>query len=686
MSEKRFLTIISFSALIGLYVVMTMPKNIFYVSLALFVTFIIFHRATVNRYTAEMSIALVGVLLSFAYFNFYNDKINTYFQKTIDRDVIRNGTIVSQSKTDYGSREYTVKLNSLNGEKINNFSVKVYVDDVFYTGDKIEMYGKLEKFSPKSNYLINYSNSIFANFEPYKINIRTPKMGFYKFFGDLRYSLFYRMGNLYDDYTLPVAAAMGIGNKTKLNDTLLNKFRDVGMSHTLVVSGLHIGFIVLAFEMLMKNIPINKRIKNLFLTLFIFIFMGIVGFTPSSVRAGILAISILFGKTFFLEIDNYTILGITVLLTILSNPYKAVNAGLLLSYAAYFGVVYAVDFSANRNFGNIKTSICISVFAMCFTLPITSMLKMNINIFAPIFNVLSAPIIFVVCVLSLFTVIFDFIPILNILSNIILVPLNEYCIKLLIIFVNFCSEKFKFGNFDLSDFEVKLMIFFVTVITVIIFMQLKNKTICKIIVSVSCLVVFLCYNYLNKDVVTVQVFDGISQPFYRVEKNNKEYIVLTENFKEKEFISRLDGENISDFDKIIYCGMDQFNMYFINNPNIQIVCENGVYKNEIFDIHSYISDNDMRYMMNIDGVKFGFSHKEAIMDSPKADFYFLGNDVPQNINSDNIYYFYPLEKSNQYVKDLYDMTELYDKITVKVKDGKYYIVKDVKNFDNRIQN
>ena len=60
-----------------------------------------------------------------------------------------------------------------------------------------------------------------------------------------------------------VAVAMGLGDKNILDVDTVNAFNFTGISHVLVVSGLHVGFIVFVLNKLMKFIPLKKKIKSL---------------------------------------------------------------------------------------------------------------------------------------------------------------------------------------------------------------------------------------------------------------------------------------------------------------------------------------------------------------------------------------------------------------------------------------
>ena len=71
---------------------------------------------------------------------------------------------------------------------------------------------------------------------------------------------------------------------------------------------------------------------------------------------------------------------------------------------------------------------------------------------------------------------------------------------------------------------------------------------------------------------------------------------------------------------------------------------------------------------------------------PGNDFYFFGADTPRNVDADNYFYFYPVNKKNVDLVTEKQAVELYDIIEIKIRktNGEYSIIEDVKNFGSRI--
>ena len=135
------------------------------------------------------------------------------------------------------------------------------------------------------------------------------------------------------------AAAMTAGDRALLTDEVKDAFRGAGLSHVLVVSGLHlsaVGGLVYAAVRRMGR----RRLACACAMFSSLAFMCLTGFTPSVVRAGTAMLLLYGGALFNRKSDALTSLGLAALLLCLQNPYAAVDVSLLLSFSATLGVLW----------------------------------------------------------------------------------------------------------------------------------------------------------------------------------------------------------------------------------------------------------------------------------------------------------------------------------------------------------
>ncbi len=133
--------------------------------------------------------------------------------------------------------------------------------------------------------------------------------------------------------------AICLGDTGGLWDEVDEAFRASGLTHLLVVSGLHLTAVsgsVLGLLFLCRC----RRWLAVLLTMAVTVgFMLFIGLTPSVVRAGVMCLVMLAGSLRRRPADPLNSMGLALMLLLAHNPYMVTDAGLLLSFAATGGVV-----------------------------------------------------------------------------------------------------------------------------------------------------------------------------------------------------------------------------------------------------------------------------------------------------------------------------------------------------------
>lgn len=137
-----------------------------------------------------------------------------------------------------------------------------------------------------------------------------------------------------------VARALVFGDKTALEKELKELFIALGIMHLLAVSGLHVGFLLLLAYLLERLLRLEAR-QGFWLTMILLIFYGaLTNFTPSVVRASLMAFLLLWGKLLGRERDFYTALALAGLILLIYNPFYLFQSGFQLSFLAAWSIVY----------------------------------------------------------------------------------------------------------------------------------------------------------------------------------------------------------------------------------------------------------------------------------------------------------------------------------------------------------
>lgn len=143
----------------------------------------------------------------------------------------------------------------------------------------------------------------------------------------------------FDEIAGPIAAAVTIGDKSGLDDTLYSAFNRAGLMHAAVVSGLHISFLVgLALGIFGRN----RRVALGLIPLLVF-YALMAGGTPSAFRAVIMHSALLIAPLARREGDGPTALAFALLFLLVLNPFAAASVGLQLSFASVAGILLVTE-------------------------------------------------------------------------------------------------------------------------------------------------------------------------------------------------------------------------------------------------------------------------------------------------------------------------------------------------------
>ena len=144
-----------------------------------------------------------------------------------------------------------------------------------------------------------------------------------------------------------VLAAMVVGDRSHLTTTLRSAYRGAGLSHVLVVSGLH----VTIFCGLLDALPHKerersrayRRARSLLRAGTALLLVGITGATPSVLRAAVAVWVSSLGVWVGGPADTLTSLGAAGVLMCLGNGYAVYDVGFELSFAAVMGTLAGAE-------------------------------------------------------------------------------------------------------------------------------------------------------------------------------------------------------------------------------------------------------------------------------------------------------------------------------------------------------
>jgi competence protein ComEC len=185
-----------------------------------------------------------------------------------------------------------------------------------------------------------------------------------------------------------------LGMKTGLDKDISENLKLVGLTHVVVASGAHLSILV---EVARKIFGRVSRFSGLlFSILFILFFMTMVGFSPSILRAGVMAILTLASWYVGRKIAPWRLILITMAFTLMLNPMFLAELGFLLSFASYIGIMMlgpsiSKFFYGEKKPGFVASVIITTVAATLMTLPITLYYFGQVSIISILANLLILP-------------------------------------------------------------------------------------------------------------------------------------------------------------------------------------------------------------------------------------------------------------------------------------------------------
>lgn len=204
-----------------------------------------------------------------------------------------------------------------------------------------------------------------------------------------------------------VLAAMTVGDRNHLSSALRSAYRGAGLSHVLVVSGMHVSILcgnVFGRRRRERSYR-SRRVKALFTAFLALLLAGVTGFTPSVCRAAVAVWVSALGVWVYGASDALTSLAAAGILMTARNSYAVCDIGFELSFAAVLGTLAGAELSRHlhalfaahatrkkkpavlqRILRHIRSSltetVCIGVCASAAAFPVLVLRGLSVSIYA----------------------------------------------------------------------------------------------------------------------------------------------------------------------------------------------------------------------------------------------------------------------------------------------------------------
>lgn len=217
---------------------------------------------------------------------------------------------------------------------------------------------------------------------------------------ELRHQVGRAMDRLLPRREAGLLRAMVLGDSGGVSEEDMSPFRQLGVSHILVVSGLHMTILAGFMQFLLCRFPIRKAVRNALTALVLVLFLALSGFQPSACRGAAMYGVLLLADSTGRRADSLNSLGLAVLLVCLFAPFSGGDLGFALSVLATLGIVvlyrpvYQVLAGkrlaglARRLWKPVAASLAVTAAALLGTFPVQLAVFGGLPLLTPLANLL----------------------------------------------------------------------------------------------------------------------------------------------------------------------------------------------------------------------------------------------------------------------------------------------------------
>ena len=475
-------------------------------------------------------------------------------------------------------------------------------------GDKIKVLGEI--YLPKENTTKNLFN--YRKYLSTKNIYHLLKINQYKKVSNNKNIFYFIKQTILDHFKKnPYLNILLIGDNSYIKKEISKSYQNNGLSHLFSVSGMHVSLIASIISKLLSKLNENK--KTLIISIFLLLYLQIVGLQAAVIRGVLFYILIQINKVFNLNIKLINLFILTLSITLLINPKFIYDLGFQYSFSISFVLIYLSDI-LNGKYSLLK----VSLISFIVSIPISLYNFHELNFTSIIFNLFFVPfIVKIIFPLTTIVSIFTFlIPLYNILTNL-MEKFSLLCTKVSIL-------KFTFMHLQIYFYIIYI------IIIILIIINLKKKKYYPIYLLILILFIhYLIPSFQNKKYL------------YMLDIGQGDSIILHIN---KETILIDTGGNISSETSTI-----------VENTTIPTLKSLGIKKIK----YLILSHGDYDHMGESINLVENFKIENVIFNTGK--FNYLEQELIKKLNKKKIPYYQNIEEISLKETTLYFLnTKLYD--------------------------
>ena len=182
----------------------------------------------------------------------------------------------------------------------------------------------------------------------------------------------------FGEYLGNIAFASMYGDKQSMDKDFISFSSTAGIAHIFAVSGLHVGLFVFLLNFIFGKTRMKEWLRFLLNLIFLLGFCVMFSFSQSTIRASIMALTVLLARLFSREYDPINAISLSGVIILLFRPLAIFELGFCMSFASVFGILLLYRTFSKLKINNkalrvIYLSIATTLAAEIGLLPIYSM-------------------------------------------------------------------------------------------------------------------------------------------------------------------------------------------------------------------------------------------------------------------------------------------------------------------------
>ena len=215
-----------------------------------------------------------------------------------------------------------------------------------------------------------------------------------------------------------MARALLLGDRSGIDQSVLDQYANIGVVHVLAVSGLHVGGIYLLLGVLLQLLGFRQnRPAAIWITVIIlWVYALITGLSASVCRASLMFTLYGIGRLLSRKVNVLNIWAASGIILLVINPLKLFDVGFQLSFLAVFGIlvlykpIHHIYKPGSRLISKIWSLVVVSTAAQLFTFPLLMYYFHKVSLIFLLSNLVIVPLVTVLFYGSLLVMCFGSLP------------------------------------------------------------------------------------------------------------------------------------------------------------------------------------------------------------------------------------------------------------------------------------